>query len=556
MKLAILSPTNVDFLAAELREFEIETYTAPYGHVVMEAINADSKLYQFSPDVVVLFFDAHDVLGERVLRPFQSKTPATNALDDIRSSIGAIVANSPSARIILNTIPVPAINGMSRLEYNASGGLRPDQSAHNEMVATLANEFPQVLVYDYASLAESSGLSDWYDARMWYLARTRLSRQATIDSAKDIADFINESFRARAKVIVTDLDNTCWGGVIGDDGIGGIVLGSDGPGLAFASFQKALLNFRDQGVLLAVASKNDITVVQDAFESHPGMVLSSTDITAWQVHWEDKALSVSRIAQELDLGVDSFVFFDDNPVERLRVSEAHPGVTVVDVPSDPAEYVDALLNCSSLRSTSLTDEDLVRPEQYQARNERIQVSTNFTDSTQFLTSLETKITIGEMTENELPRIAQLTQKTNQFNLRTQRYTVAELAKMQQNRTHKVLWLRLADRFGDEGIVAVAIVETSKEWFLDTLLMSCRVLGRGAEHALVKHIKSQALSSGVQTLNAEYIESGRNDLVQNLLSEMAFVEKTGTWQTESASDGPDGPVPIDVTVLDNHDEGKS
>jgi FkbH-like protein len=545
MKLAILSPTNVDFLAAELRKFDIESYTPPYGHVVMEAVNPDSDLYKFAPEVIMLFFDAFEVLGDRVLRPFEADQEPSSLLDDIRSSVAAIATHSAGTRIVLNTVPVPALNGMSRLEQNTSGGLRPVQYAHNESVAQLAAEFPQVLVHDYAALAESSGLSDWYDSRMWFLARTRLSRHATVRTAQDINNLLLESSRARAKVIVVDLDNTCWGGVIGDDGLGGIVLGPDGPGLAFSTFQKALLNFRDQGVLLAVASKNEMSVVQEVFENHAGMILSKQDITSWQVHWQDKAISISRIAKDLDLGVDSFVFFDDNPVERLRISEAHAGVTVVDVPTDPAEYVDALLSCTALKTTSLTDEDLVRPDQYQARDKRKQTSANFTDPAQFLASLGTKIVIDDISVDVLPRIAQLTQKTNQFNLRSQRYTEADLTRMMQEQTHRAFWLRLTDRFGDEGIVAVAIIETSSEWFLDTLLMSCRVIGRGVEQAFVKHLKSEALSSGIQVLKAEYIPSGRNEMVSELLPSMNFTEESDIWRTETNSEGPDGPGKIEV-----------
>ena len=549
MKLAILSPTNADFLAAELRNLEYETYTATYGQVVVEAVNPNSGFYSFAPDMVVVFYDAADVLGNRLVRPFANQSEGDrDALVEIRSTVDAITTNSPGVQIVLNTIPLPIQNGLGRLDPYSTIGLRTLQNDHNHAVSDIAREFPQIVLYDYASLAETHGLNDWYDSRMWYLARARLARNSTKHLAEDISALITTAGSPRAKVIVVDLDNTCWGGVIGDDGIDGITLGTEGPGLAFASFQQVLLNFRDQGVLIAVASKNDIDVVHEVFDSHPGMVLTRDDISSWQVNWNDKAISIQSIADDLDLDVDSFVFVDDNPVERLRISETHPSVTVINLPKDPADYTTALLDCEALKTTALTDEDMIRPEQYRARSDRASASKTFTDIQQFLTSLQMNIDISENLDRALPRVAQLTQKTNQFNLRTIRYSEADLIRMTGEETHRVFWLGLEDRFGYEGIVAVAIVETGTEWFLDTLLMSCRVLGRGIEQVLIRHIKSEAQSSGVENLIGEFIPSGRNEMVRNLLPSMNFEEQNGQWVAQTATKGPEGLIALDVTVL--------
>jgi len=548
LKIALLSPSNADFISTEVQKLGHDTYTAPYGQVAVQTLDPSSDLYAFSPEVVVLFYDAPDVLGTSRLRPFDDTAGVPqNAIDEIESSINSIVANSPNATIIINTIPMPTANGMGRLEQNVTGGLRPKQHEFNSAVTELAGGYAQVLVHDYAALAESHGLAEWYDNRMWYLARARLARNSTTLLAEDISQLVSISTRARAKVIVVDLDNTCWGGVIGDDGVDGIVLGTDGPGLAFRSFQQALLNYRDQGVLLAVASKNDLAVVEEAFDSHPGMMLTKEDIASWQVSWDDKAASIQRIAEELDLGTDSLVFFDDNPVERLRISEAHPDVTVVDVPKDPADYVDALFSCSELSTTALTEEDLNRPEQYKSRSKRTSSSQSFSDVNQFLESLDMKVTISENLDMALPRIAQLTQKTNQFNLRTQRYSEADIAAMTANGTHRVFWLRLTDRFGDEGIVAVAIAEVGDEWFLDTMLMSCRILKRGVEQSLIAHIKSEANKAGAATLKGEYIQSDRNSMVIDFLPSIGFTESGTQWIADTSSEGPSGPISLEIII---------
>ncbi len=546
MKLALLSPTNLDFLAAELNSLHFETYTAPYGQVVVEAINPDSGLYAFAPDIVILHYDAADVMRNKLIRPFEaSMGNEWNAIDEIKTTVSTIASTSPNTSIVLNTIPLPATHGMGRLDQNTPAGLRTIQNTHNSAISSLANELPQVIIHDYQSLAESHGLNNWYDARMWYLARARLARNSTSAVANDLAALLATAESPRAKVIVIDLDNTCWGGVIGDDGIEGITLGTDGPGLAFSTFQQALLNFRDQGVLLAVASKNDFDVVRTVFDSHPEMILKYDDISSWQVNWDDKAVSIQRISEELDLDPDSFVFFDDNPVERLRVSEAYPEVTVVDVPNDPSNYVDVLFNCEALTTVRLTDEDLVRPERYKARSKRTGSSKTFTDVGQFLESLDMKVEISENLTITLPRIAQLTQKTNQFNLRTQRYSEADLTNMIANGSHRVFWLRLSDKFGDEGIVAVAIVRTGSQWFIDTLLMSCRILNRGIERALIRHLKQEAHIVGVKILIGEFIPSGRNEIVRDLYSSMDFSEQDGKWIVDTASNGPEGLTELSV-----------
>lgn len=297
MKIALLSPTNVDLIARTLSEYGHETYTAGYGQVVVEAVNANSGLYKFQPEAIIVFYDAQDVFGDHLLRPFLSDDHLTGGIaDELESTVSALAQNLPSASIILNTIPMPTTNGMGRLDNHTQTGLRPRQYRHNVMVSELANRFPQALLHDYAALAESNGLETWYDNRIWYLARARHSQDAIREMASDLDLLLSTLRSTRAKVIVVDMDNTCWGGVVGDDGLDGIVLGVDGPGLAFSTFQKALLNFRDQGVLIAVASKNDMEVVHDAFDNHPGMILTRDDISSWQVNWDDKALSINRIA--------------------------------------------------------------------------------------------------------------------------------------------------------------------------------------------------------------------------------------------------------------------
>ena len=541
MRIALLAPTNVDLLARELERAGssfggVEVYTPPYGQVIQSILDPDSDVYAFSPTAVFVFYDAQDVLGDSLVRPITTPTDGVDeTLTTIRSVVRELRTRLSGVTLVLNTIPLPPLNGLGGLEWNSGYGLRPAVSAYNDRVSELARETPGALVLDYEALATAAGLGIWYDRRLWYLARSRLSAGAMRSTAAACLHLLISAGRARAKCVVVDLDNTCWGGILGDDGVSGIELGSEGIGLAYADFQRTLLNLRDQGVLIAVCSKNDRDMAVEAFRTHPGMVLAESDIAAWRVNWNDKATSLREIAAELNIGTDSLVFVDDNPAERELIRQMLPEVGVIDLPPDPAGYQDAILAEPLFRSYSLTDEDRMRPAQYRQSAGRAESQLSYSNLDEYLESLNMRAVIGELDEMTLPRLAQLTQKTNQFNLRTKRYGEAELRSRVDSGAHRVFWLRLSDRFGDEGVVAVAIVALEETWFLDTFLMSCRVVGRGVEQTLMNHVLEEAAATGVAELRAEYIPTPRNGLVKDLLPKLGFrraKEPAELWTIET------------------------
>ncbi len=312
------------------------------------------------------------------------------------------------------------------------------------------------------------------------------------------------------KVLVLDLDNTLWGGVIGEDGIDGIVLGPTGPGRAYRAFQEACEDLRQQGVLLAIASKNDESNALEALAEHPHAVLRPDAFAARQIHWEDKATSCRRIAETLQVGLDSLVFFDDNPVEREWVRTACPGVHVVEVPADAARYVDTLRALSVFEQASLSAEDAARTDLYAAQAARREAREAHETLEAYLTSLQTTLTLGHADEQTLPRCVQLVNKTNQANMTTIRRQLPEVSALASSRDHEVIWGRIVDRFGDAGIIGVAIVKCeARAWDLDTFLLSCRALKRGVEGAFVQCLVRAAAEAGARLLTATWRRTAKN-----------------------------------------------
>ena len=338
--------------------------------------------------------------------------------------------------------------------------------------------------------------------------------------------------------MVLDLDNTLWGGVLGEDGIEGIKLGDDYPGKAFRYFQEALLELSKSGVILTVCSKNNEEDVLEAWEKNPFMVLKKDNFATWRINWSDKATNIKEMAEELNIGLDSFVFVDDNPTERELINQVLPMVEVPEVPAQPYELPPFFKSMVEkyFRVYSVTSEDKKKTEQYKANAQRAQAQKGFVDFDDFLKSLDIQITIEAANEFNIPRIAQMTQKTNQFNLTTKRYTDADVRTFLQN-GWKIWCISVTDKFGDNGITGCMMVKpipdpSSEEGSLDvdTFLLSCRILGKGIEIAFTKRILLELLNQGITELKASYIPTAKNAQVKD------FYEKCGFTCLSELSDG--------------------
>jgi len=325
------------------------------------------------------------------------------------------------------------------------------------------------------------------------------------------------------KCLILDLDNTIWGGVIGDDGLDGIALDEgDARGEAFRAIQAAAADLRKRGVVLAVCSKNDEVTARQPFRAHPGMVLKEDDITTFMVNWDDKATNIERIAQQLDLGLDSMVLLDDNPVERALVRDALPEVAVPELPDDPSLYVRTLFAAGYFESVGFTPEDLARSELYRAnagRSKLLESSRNLDD---FLRSLDMQIGFVPFNAIARKRITQLINKTNQFNVTTRRYTEKQVASFEESRDHYTLQVSVEDRFGDNGIIGVVICNVQpREWEIDTWLLSCRVLQRKVEEAICNRIVEDAKRAGASKVIGAFIPTERNGIAKDLFARLGF-----------------------------------
>jgi len=336
-----------------------------------------------------------------------------------------------------------------------------------------------------------------------------------------------------AKCLVLDLDGTLWGGVVGEVGVGGIDLGDAYPGRSYLRFQRALLGLRDRGVLLAINSKNNPADVDEVFASHPDMVLSPEDFAATRVNWQPKPENMVAIAEELSIGLDSLVFFDDNPAERLAMRQALPEVTTIEVPADPSQHASVILGCGLFDRLAVTDEDRNRAEMYrqQAARKDLERSTGSLEG--YLASLEMQAELRPVDELSFRRVLDLLAKTNQFNVTTPRYNAQELQALVHDESAAVFTLRVTDRFGDNGIVGVLILRASDRAVIDTLLLSCRVIGRAVETALLAFAAEWAAQRSLAELDATFIATKKNGPAADVFARHGFQE-IGTPGTDGAS----------------------
>lgn len=370
-------------------------------------------------------------------------------------------------------------------------------------------------VCELAEIAANMGRDHFYSAKMWYYGSIPFSMAGEKALAAECFRCWNALRGERKKCLVLDLDNTLWGGVIGEDGLGGIQLGPTKEGAIYQNFQRRILELKQQGVLLAVVSKNNIDDALSAIRQHPDMLLREEDFVAIKANWDPKPVNIEYLGTELNLGLDSFVFIDDNPVEREAVKIVLPAVTVPDFPTDPVQLESFMRSVARdfFPTLRLTQEDLKKSEQYRVERLREEEKQKFTNLDEYLDSLDMRLSIREVGEEDIPRAAQLTQKTNQFNLTTRRYTEADMRSMSLSPEWHLWMGELEDRFGKYGKVILCLAQIEGERaMLDTFLMSCRVMGRGVESAFLEHVEQALARVGVTKVEAEYRITPKNSMV--------------------------------------------
>jgi len=417
-------------------------------------------------------------------------------------------------------------------------------SEYNQKLFELESGHPNLKVVDFSEFTSNYPVSDLIDWRFYFLSQMGLSPKLAGDFQTWWQKKLDSIALKRKKCIVLDLDNTLWGGVLGEDGVEGIKIGGDYPGKAFLFFQKALLELSKSGVILTICSKNNESDVLEAWDKNPFIVLKKNAFSAYRINWQDKATNIKELSGELNIGLDSMVFIDDNPTERELVKQMLPMVSVPDFPAQPyglPAFYSRLVD-QYFRVYSVTAEDRHKTEQYKANAARSQAQREFTDYESFLRSLDIHLSIEEANSFNIPRIAQMTQKTNQFNLTTKRYTDSDIAGF-ISAGWRIWCLSVSDRFGDNGITGTVLINGDE---IDSLLLSCRILGKGIESAFVKSILSILKSEGIGIVKACYIPTAKNRMTED------FYERIGFECVSNTAERKDYRIDLQNTVFDIDD----
>ncbi|MGH6812308.1 MAG: HAD-IIIC family phosphatase [Methylocella sp.] len=530
VRLAVLSTSTSGHLLAGIRVaglargLWIETYEPAYGQIWQEINDKTSGLHRFDPNVVLFAHDAGSLFGGQGDNLLDASDAVVDArLDQLRTLWRH--AKSEWEAAVLQQIP---LNTMLRLmgenEHRLPGS--PTEQL-NRFTAKLrgASVEDGVDLIDLDHWVGRYGLAAWHDQALWHRAKQEIGPAATPVYGDLVARVIAARYGRSAKCLVLDLDNTLWGGVVGDDGLAGIVLGQgSATGEAFLAFQSYVKQLSRRGIILAVCSKNDEAIARSAFEKHPEMILRSSDIACFVANWTDKASNLRYIAKELNIGIDALVFADDSPFERNLVRTELAAVLVPELGDDPTFYPSIIADSGLFEGVAVTSDDVARSAQYQENNQRQALLDASTDLDGYLKALEMTLKFGPFDDMGLQRIVQLINKTNQFNLTTRRYTEAEVRSIMSDPDSVTLQLRLTDKFGDNGIIAVLILrpnETAAALKVETWLMSCRVLGRQVEQAAMNLIADVAKARGYRSLIGEYRPTERNEIVREHYSKLGF-----------------------------------
>jgi FkbH-like protein len=492
----------------------------------------DAELAAFRPDICLLQTGLADIQNWPELA---AEPDAYNAalLGEARrwSDLADGLRQWLGCEIIFDAFPPFTPHPLGAVDSRLRGGrARYIKELNSALLEILP---PKIRWHDQDIVAASVGSAAWRDARLWHHAKFAIAPAAAPAYAFSLASMIGAMYQATKKCLVLDLDNTLWGGVIGDDGPDGIVFGEgSGEGEAFKAFQAYIKLLKRQGVLLAVCSKNELATAQQGFSGAEAL-LKLADFDAFVANWERKSANILAIASELNIGVSSLAFFDDNPVEREEVRFGCPGVLVIDVPEDPAFYVEALDAYRAFEPAALTSDDLERADFYRNERSRDAFAATVTDYDDYLRGLEMEAVIQPFRPGEMPRISQLINKTNQFNLTTRRYSEAECEKFLDPERYLTRYIRLKDRFGNHGLIAVFIAEHGPDnsLIVDSWLMSCRVLKRGVEQALMANILREAEARKVSRIVGRYIPTKANGMVKSLYKDLGFAPISADGQEE-------------------------
>ncbi|MBI1814330.1 MAG: HAD-IIIC family phosphatase [Deltaproteobacteria bacterium] len=547
-RVAVLSNFTVEPVAtcvvvqAHVQGCPIELYVAPYNEQAKQILDPASGLHQFRPDVIVIMLSLSAIAPGVVAEPWQDSATrrlvVASGLAELAELLAALRERTRATLVVSNVAPFEA-SPLGVLDWQELTGVARAVEELNHGLADWAHAHERVYVMDVAGLTATFGRERAFDQRMRLLADQPFATGFLPRLGSEIVRYLRATVGPARKCLVLDLDNTLWGGILGEDGVARLRLGGDAAGEGFREFQQAILALHQRGVLLALCSRNDEAEALAVVREHPGMVLRPEHFATVRVNWLDKVQNLRAVAADLNIGLDSLVFADDDPFERQNVRERLPEVLVVDLPRDPALYRGTLLQLTAFDTLQVTAEDRARSRMYHERRAREQVRHEAGSLESYLMGLAMEIAAVPAEGAVRTRLFQLVHKTNQFNLTNRRYSEAEFDAMIDQRSHRVVGVRVRDRLGDSGVVGLAVLRFEGTFCdIDTFLLSCRVLGRSIETGVLAYIVDLARQAGATQLRGRYVATPKNEQVREFYARHGFVsagrvDDAEVWQADLA-----------------------
>lgn len=520
IKIAVLASSTVNGLKEVLfvKCYKLgiipEILIGGYNQYNQDILNDDSRLYNFKPDLVIIFVDTKSLLGNVFFDYYQlSEEEKNNLFENIIKQTKLLIdriAKKLTCKVVLHNFEVPVNSPLGIIDNKQKLGFIEFIKNINSEINKFLKEDNQVFVFDYELFCSKWGKEKMVDYKMYYLGDIKIDFRYLPQLCEEYISYIKPLMSLTKKCIVLDLDNTLWGGIVGEDSIEGIKLGPTPEGRPFLEFQKYLLSLFNRGIILAINTKNNQEDVLEVFRKHPYMMLKEKHFASMRINWDDKISNMITIAQEINIGLDSLVFFDDDRLNREMIKTALPEVKVVNLPEDASLYLKALMDLTDFNSFYFSEEDRKKGQIYAEQRQRQVFSKTITDITEYLQALDMIVTIEKTSPFTIPRVSQLTQKTNQFNMTTKRYLDGDIKKFSEDKNCLIFSIKVEDKFGDNGITGVAIVKKEEEkWIVDSFLLSCRVIGRRVEETMLAYILEEAKKEGVKILIGEFIPTKKN-----------------------------------------------
>jgi FkbH-like protein len=541
IRVAILSSFTINGLEESLtvkcaeRNIECVTYNSPYNQYNQDILSSTSSLYEFSPNLTFMIIDTRTILSSLFYNPYSASISERreyidNRVKELVALIKKFISVSDSKLVVAN-FHAPVYSPYGICETKTEYGLRDMILDLNAKLADSLRNESSIFIFNFDAFVAKYGDVNVFDYRQFLFGDIKVSLNYIPYLAEELMGYIKADLGINRKCMVLDLDNTLWGGIVGEDGFEGIKLSPQPSGMPFLEFQRVILALNERGIILAINSRNNEDEALGVIREHPHMLLREENFASIKINWNDKVSNMKSIAEELNIGLDSLVYFDDDPINREVMSKALPEVITVDLPGDPALYTQKLMSLNDFNTFSITEEDKKRGRMYVEERKRSQLENSVTNLDDFLSQLGIKIKIIKADKFTIPRISQLVLKTNQFNLTTKRFQEEDILKFSRDKKMFVGCAQTADKFGNNGVTGVFILQKSpeySEWSIETFLLSCRVMGRRIEYGIMSYILSEARKEGIKKVRGRFIPTKKNKPCESFLPNSGFKKEGEDW----------------------------